>query len=100
MGGSGQTLKQRWYAVPARAIFVALLLTLLTFAVTLLISIAVMVIRGWLHGGNPDMRVAYRYFALPVAMTVGAVALITSLVVEIQHYRRSRALAGIARASR
>jgi hypothetical protein len=80
--------------------FVALLLTLLTFAVTLLISIAVLLVRGWLQGENPDMRVAYRHIALPAAMTVGAIALITSFVVEIQHYRRSRALAGIARASR
>ena len=100
MGGSERTLKHRWYAVPARAIFVALLLTLLTFAVTLLISIAILVVRGWLQGENPDMRVAYRHIALPAAMTVGAIALITSFVVEIQHYRRSRALAGIARASR
>jgi hypothetical protein len=100
MGGSERTQKHRWYAVPARAIFMALLLTLLTFAVTLLISIAVLVVRGWLQGENPNMRLAYRHIALPVAMTVGAVALITSLVVEIQHYRRSRALAGIARASR
>lgn len=100
MGLAERTPTHRWYAVPARAFFVALLLTLLTFAVTLLISIAVLVIRGWFHGGNPDMRMAYRHIALPVAVTVGAVALITSFVVEIQHYRRSRTLAGIARASR
>ena len=100
MPHSGPTRKPRWYAVPARAAFVTLLATLLSFAVTLLVTITIMVTRAWVRGANPDMRLAYRHFALPVAVAVGSVVLLITLFVEIQHYRQSRALAGIARLSR
>jgi hypothetical protein len=90
----------RWYAVPARALFLAFLLTLLTFAITLFGAIAVVVISGALRGQNPDVRFAYRHVALPVAVVVGSVGLIIALVMEIRHYRQARALEGIARASR
>jgi uncharacterized membrane protein len=90
----------RWYAVPARALFLAFLLTLLTFAITLFGAIAIVVISGALRGQNPDMRFAYRHVALPVAVVVGSAGLIIALVMEIRHYRQARALEGIARASR
>jgi len=90
----------RWYAVPARAVFVTFLLTLLSFAITLAITIATMVITAWVRGANPDMRLAYRHVALPVAVVVGGVVLLLTLFVEICHYRQARTLAGIARASR
>jgi hypothetical protein len=92
--------KPRWYAVPARAIFVALLLTLLSFAVTLLVTIISMVVAAAVRGTNPDMRFAYRHVALPVAIAVGAIMLVVTLVIEIRHYRQAQALAGIARLSR
>jgi hypothetical protein len=92
--------KPRWYAVPARALFVTLLVTLLSFAVTLLLTILAMVVAGALHRTNPDMRFAYRHVALPVAVVVGAIVLVVTLVVEIRHYRQAQTLAGIARLSR
>jgi hypothetical protein len=100
MGTSENPPRPRWYAVPARALFLAFLLTLLSFAVTLLLAISTLVVRAWLHGANPDLRLAYRHVALPVAIVLGSISLATALVVEIQHYRRARTLAGIARASR
>jgi uncharacterized membrane protein len=91
---------QRWYAVPARAVFIAFLVTLLTFAVTLFGAIAAVVISGALQGQNPDVRFAYRHVALPVAVIVGVAGLIVALIVEIRHYRQAKALEEIARASR
>lgn len=92
--------KPRWYMIPARVLFVTLLLTLLSFAVMLLVSIVGMVVVARFHGASPDMRVAYRSFALPAAVVTGSIVLVLSLVMEIRHYRQSKTLEGIARASR
>ena len=78
----------------------AFLVTLVSFALSLLLSLIGMVLVGKLHGTMPDLRFAYRHIALPVALTVGAVVLVLALIMEIRHYRQSRALAEIARASR
>jgi peptidoglycan biosynthesis protein MviN/MurJ (putative lipid II flippase) len=92
--------KPRWYAVPARALFVTMLLTLLSFAVTLLVTILTMVIAAAIRGTNPDMRFAYRHVALPVAVVVGGLVLVVALAMEIRHYRQAKTLNGIARLSR
>ncbi len=92
--------KPRWYAVPARALFVTFLVTLLTFAVTLFVSLMTVVIAAAVRGHNPDLRFAYRHVALPAAIAVGAIGLLVSLVVEIRHYRQMKTLDGIARLSR
>jgi hypothetical protein len=92
--------KPRWYAVPARALFVTMLLTLLSFAVTLLVTILTMVMAAAIRGTSPDLRLAYRHVALPVAILVGAGVLVVTVVVEVRHYRQARILAGIARVSR
>jgi len=89
----------RWYAVPARALLVAFLLTLMSFAVTLFGSLVTVVVAAALHGNRPDMRFAYRHVALPVAVGVGLIALVAALVVEIRHYRQAKALEGIVRVS-
>jgi hypothetical protein len=86
--------------IPPRALFVSFLLTLLSFAVTLLLSILGLVVAGWMRAVTPDMRFAYRHVALPVAIAAGTIILVVELVLEIRHYRQSKALAGIARASR
>jgi len=52
------------------------------------------------RGVNPDMTMAYRHIALPVALAAGAAALIAVSCLEIRNYRQARALAQIARASR
>jgi len=100
MGSPTLPPRRRWYAVPARALFVTLLLTLLSFAVTLLLTIIAMVVAAAVWGTNPDMQFAYRHVALPVAIAAGAIALVITLVIEIRHYRQAQALAGIARVSR
>jgi hypothetical protein len=90
----------RWYAVPARALFVTLLMTLLSFAVSLLLSIVGVVIISRLHGTTPDLLFAYRHLALPVALVVGSIVLVLSIAMEVRHYRQAKTLAGILRASR
>jgi len=59
-----------------------------------------MVLVAKLHSTPPDLRFAYRHIALPVALSAGAIVLVLALIMEIRHYRQSRALAQIARASR
>jgi hypothetical protein len=100
MGSPDRVPRPRWYAVPARALFVTLLLTLLSFAVTLLVAISATVAGAAVRGTNPDLRFAYRHVALPVAIAVGTIVLVVTLVIEIRHYRQAQALAGIARLSR
>jgi hypothetical protein len=92
--------KPRWYIIPVRAGFVAFLVTLVSFAMSLLLALIGMALVAKLHGSMPDMRFAYRHIALPVALSVGAIVLVLALIMEIRHYRQSRALAEIARASR
>lgn len=81
--------------VVLRVVFVAFLLTLLTFAVTLLGSIITLAIVGELRGGlaHVNMAVAYRHVAFPVALTMGAIALVVAFVYEMRRYLRMRALA-------
>jgi len=82
-------------------VFVAtFLLTLLCFAVSLLLGILGLVIAARLHGVHPNMSTAYRHIALPVAAVVGATVLISASVIEIRHYRQTKALSEIERTSR
>ena len=91
--------KPKWYSIPARVFFFTFLFTLLSFAVSLLLSILALVISARIHHVAPDLRFAYRHVAPAVAAVAGAAAFVLSLVMEIRHYRQSQALAGIARAS-
>jgi hypothetical protein len=92
--------RARWYTIPARVLLVTFLLTLFSFAASLLLSILGVVIQAKVRGTHPDMRIAYRNIALPVALVAGSIVLVLSLVMEIRHYRQSRTLDGIVRASR
>jgi TRAP-type C4-dicarboxylate transport system permease small subunit len=89
----------RWYGIPARVLLVTFIFTLLTFAVGLLVGIVGVVIASRARGLHPDISVAYRYVALPVAVITGAIVLVLALVMEIRHYRQAKALAEIARVS-
>ena len=89
----------RWYLIPMRVLLVTFLLTLLSFAVSLLLGILGIVIAARLQGLHPNMTTAYRHIALPVAATVGAIALISASVMELRHYRQSKALSEIERMS-
>jgi len=90
----------RWYAVPLRVLLVTFILTLMSFAVCLFLAILGVVVAGALHGAMPDLRVAYRHIALPIGMVAGAVAFVGTTVMEIRHFRQTKALHGILRVSR
>ncbi len=87
----------RWYSIPVRVILVTFLGTLVCFAVSLLFSIFGTVIIAALHRTHPDMRIAYRHIALPIAIVAGSIIFVLALVMEIRHYRQSKTLSAIER---
>jgi hypothetical protein len=91
--------KPHWYLIPVRVLLVTFLLTLLAFAVSLLLGILGLVVAARLRGFHPNLTTAYRHIALPAAAVVGAMALISASVIEIRHYRQTKALAEIERTS-
>jgi hypothetical protein len=91
--------KPRWYFIPVRVLLITFLLTLLSFAISLLLGILGMVIVGRARGVHPDMALAYRHFALPAAAAVAAVVLVSATFMEVRHYLQTKALAGIVRAT-
>jgi hypothetical protein len=92
-----QSRAPRWYTIPVRVGLVTFIGTLLSFAVSLLFAIFGTVILASLHGVHPDMRIAYRHIALPVAVVAGSIIFVTTLVMEIRHYRQVRTLTAIER---
>jgi ABC-type antimicrobial peptide transport system permease subunit len=89
----------RWYAIPVRVLLVTFIGTLLSFAVSLLLGIiGTVALSAWRHM-NPNMTVAYRLIALPVAAVAGSIIFVLALAMEIRHYRQSKTLAAIARVS-
>ncbi|HWH58290.1 MAG TPA: hypothetical protein VN682_11705 [Terriglobales bacterium] len=88
--------KPRWYLIPLRVLLVTVVVTLLSFAVSLLLGILGVILAAKLKGGHANMTLAYRDVALPVAAMVGTIVLISALVMEIRHYRQAKALGQIA----
>jgi hypothetical protein len=76
------------------------LFALVAFALSLLLGIVGIVIRGRLGGVHPDLALAYRHIALPVAAATSGVVLIAVTVVEVRRYRQVKALRRIEEASR
>jgi len=91
--------RPRWYWVPVRVVLITFLLTLLSFAICLLLGILGLVISGAMRGVHPNLATAYRHFAFPAALAIAAVVLVSATIMEIRRYRQMKALAGIARAS-
>ena len=85
--------------VPVRILLITLLFTLLTFAVSLLTGILGVIVLARLKGTQPQLAVAYRSIAVPIAAVAGVIFLVLAIAMEIRHYRQTRALAGIERAS-
>jgi hypothetical protein len=81
-----------WYFVPLRALVITVIITLLSFAVSLLLGIIGMAIVAAFQGVPPNMALAYRHVAFPVAVVAAAFGLVISLTMEIRQYRRTRAL--------
>jgi len=99
---SAQTLpiQPRWYLIPVRVLVVTFLVSLLSFAVSLLLGILGIVLASRLRGIHPNMTLAYRHIAFPVAASAAAIALITTTILEIRSYRQAKILAQIAKSSR
>jgi hypothetical protein len=89
----------RWYAIPVRVLLVTFIGTLIAFAISLLLGIFVTVVVSSLRHVQPNMTEAYRHIALPSALVAGGIIFILALMMEIRHYRQSKALAAIARLS-
>jgi ABC-type antimicrobial peptide transport system permease subunit len=94
-----QTRPLRWFTIPVRAVLVTFVCTLIAFAVGLLFGIIGTLVSAKLRHVHPDMTVAYRLVALPIAIVAGSVVFVLSLAIEIRHYRQSKTLAGIERIS-
>ncbi len=86
--------------MPLRVLLIGFFVALMSFAVSLFVGIWIIVIKARLRGFHPNMTLAYRHVALPVAATAALVAIIVAAVVELRHFRQAKALAEIARASR
>lgn len=100
MHSVAQPMTPRWYLIPLRVLLVAFLLTLLAFAVGLLLGIVGLVAVGFVHGVHPNLAAAYRNVALPAAGTVALLTLAVVTTIEIRNYRRMKVLSEIERASR
>jgi uncharacterized BrkB/YihY/UPF0761 family membrane protein len=88
----------RWIGIPVRVVLLTALLTLLAFAVSLLLSILGTVVYSQVAHRAPNMPFAYRHIAFPFAISVGVIVLALSLAMEIRHYRQRKTLASIERA--
>lgn len=91
------TRPPRWYGIPLRVVVLTFLGTLISFAVTLFLAILGTLIVAALRGMHPDMRVAYRHIALPVALAAGSIIFVLALVMEIRHHRQIKMLSAIER---
>jgi len=89
----------RWYTIPVRVGLVTFIGTRLSLAVILLAAIFGTVIVAALKGVHPDLRIAYRHIALPMALVVGGIVFVLALMMEIRHYRQAKALSAIERLS-
>lgn len=87
----------RWYGIPVRVVLATFIGTMTCFAVSLLIGILGTMLISAVRGIHPDMRIAYRMIALPIATVAGAIIFVLSLIMEIRHYRQGKALSGIER---
>jgi len=66
--------------------------------VALLLSIMGTVVYSQMKHVVPNLSFAYRHIAFPFAVTVGAIVLVLSLVMEIRNYRQRRTLEAVGRA--
>ena len=93
------TRPPRWYLIPVRVLLVTFIVTLLSFAVSLLLGILGTLLAAKLRGAQPDMTFAYRHVALPVAAMVGTIVSVSAVFMELRHYRQAKTLSQIERAS-
>lgn len=90
-----QSHRPRWLGILGRVFGFTFLLTLLSFAVALLLSILGTIVYSLVEHVPPNLMFAYKRIAFPIAISVGAIVLIATLAVEIRNYRQGKVLAGI-----
>ena len=78
-----------FFTSTVRVLFTTLLFTAAGMGLGLLLGILGMITYGLIAGVQPDMRNAYRHVAIPVAITIGCMAFIGALVLEVRT-RRTR----------
>jgi hypothetical protein len=89
----GPVPNPRWYLIPVRVLLVTFIVTLLSFAVSLLLGITGIVFAARLrHVSHPNLTVAYRYIALPAAATVAGIVLVGACAMEARRYRQLKML--------
>ena len=84
--------KPRWYLIPVRVLLVTVVVSLLSFAISLLLGICAVLLAAKLHHINPDLRTAYRFIAAPAAGIVAAIVRVSASFMEVRHYRRAKVL--------
>ena len=89
--------RSRWYGMAVRILLVTFIGTLLCFAVSLLLGIIGTVAVAKIRGLHPDMTLAYRQFALPIALVAGTIIFVLTIVMEIRHHRQAKTLSAIER---
>ena len=82
----------RWYFIPIRVLLVTIVVSLLSFAISLFLGICAVVLAAKLHHTHPDLRIAYRFIAAPAAAMVAAIVLISACFMEVRHHRRLKVL--------
>ena len=88
----GPVPNPRWYLIPVRVVLVTFIVTLLSFAVSLLLGITGIVFAARLRHAHPNLTVAYRYIALPAAATVAGIVLVGACAMEARRYRQLKML--------
>jgi hypothetical protein len=81
-----------WYFIPLRVLLVTIVVSLLSFAVSLFLGICAVLVAAKLHHMHPDLRIAYRFIAAPAAAMVAAIVLVSASFMEVRHYRRQKVL--------
>lgn len=99
MNASRPTRPLHWYGIPVRVALLTFLGTLVSFAASLFFGILGTVILGALRRVHPDLSVAYRHIAVPIAIVAGSVIFLAALIMEIRRYRQSKMLSAIERMS-
>jgi hypothetical protein len=82
----------RWYFIPLRVLLVTIVVSLLSFALSLFLGICAVLVAAKLHHMHPDLRIAYRFIAAPAAAMVAAIVLVSASFMEVRHYRRQKVL--------
>jgi purine-cytosine permease-like protein len=97
MATASATRSPLWYGVPVRIVLLTFIGTLTSFVVSLFFGIIGIVVVSAFRHVHPDMRIAYRFIALPGALVAGCIILILATIMEVRHYRQAKTLSAIER---